>query len=153
MTRKALFVLVLLLSTSLPSIISPEPASAAVQISYRKCVYWPAGIGNYSIAPYWKLRMYDNQIGTTWSSAYGYSTGHRDVWSTGWQTFLVGFAGPGYDGGMIWYASLPAGSPEPGYMRTWKPTLGDNYPWGGISQTSYSFSANELTCNYPNSGW
>lgn len=152
--RKLLISLVMVIG--LIAGVTPGRAEAynTIQLAH-KCVYWPAGYGNWAIQPVWKIRIISDYYPTAMGNTGRIGTNHKDVYSSS-GNFIWGIG----DTGSTWleYTWWPY-APEPYTLKIWKPVIDDYYFNTGADTSTYNwttfFSANTVSCNpgqgtYPN---
>lgn len=133
----------------------------------QKCVYWPAGVGNWGFTPYWKIKFgtdyyqpyfvadaAQNRSNYTW--IYGATIAFiREVGYGRYDRYGPSTPAPNY-GPPVWgavnYMSLRVGESEPTHYESSKPWDNDlaysNRGHFGSEQTrTVAFAPNVLNCN------
>lgn len=148
-------------------VVTQQPAAAVNSWQYAaKCVFWPAGVGNWAAQPYWKIKWgtdyyspyfvadaAQNRSNYTWISGPG-ASGLGNIRRNGYGTWDRYNGWPAYYG-TINYGSLYHDDPEPVYYETSRPYDNDlaytnRGLFGNENSRQIVFSNNVLNCNSSN---
>lgn len=154
-------------ATVIPAVVNVKPAAAANSWQYAaKCVYWPAGVGNWAVTPYWKIKFgtnwwqpyfvadaAQNRSNYSWISSY-YSLGLGDIRRNGYGAFDRYHPQPVY-WNAVNYMNLNTGEAEPYWYETSQPMDNDlaysnRFLTAPENTRTIAFSANVLNCNNKN---